>query len=60
MNYKQIQSTFNRYLLKFGKVSRYLGYNALLDFFPTMELKPNDECGDSFCIKRQKEFQVNT
>lgn len=47
-----------KFLLKFGKVSRYLGYNALLDFFPTMELKPNDECGDSFCIKRQKEFKI--
>jgi ubiquitin-like modifier-activating enzyme 5 len=47
-----------KYLLKFGKVSNYLGYNALLDFFPTMTLKPNDACADSFCVKRQKEFQV--
>ena len=47
-----------KYLLKFGKVSRYLGYNALLDFFPTMTLKPNEECADSFCVKRQKEFQI--
>lgn len=47
-----------KYLLKFGKVTRYLGYNALLDFFPTMTLKPNEDCADSFCVKRQKEFQV--
>jgi ubiquitin-like modifier-activating enzyme 5 len=47
-----------KYLLKFGKVSHYLGYNALLDYFPTMCLKPNETCSDSFCVKRQKEFQV--
>ncbi len=48
-----------RYLLKFGQVTRYLGYNALLDFFPTMSLKPNETCSDSFCVRRQKEFKVN-
>lgn len=47
-----------KYLLKFGKVSNYLGYNALLDYFPTMTLRPNDSCADSFCVKRQKEFQI--
>lgn len=47
-----------KYLLKFGKVSRYLGYNALLDFFPTMTLKPNEDCADNFCCKRQKEFKI--
>ena len=45
-----------KYLLKFGKVSYYLGYNALEDFFPTMTLKPNPDCEDSFCRQRQKEF----
>lgn len=45
-----------KYLLKFGKVSYYLGYNALEDFFPTMTLKPNPDCDDSFCKQRQKEF----
>lgn len=45
-----------KYLLKFGKVSYYLGYNALEDFFPTMTLKPNPDCEDSFCKQRQKEF----
>lgn len=47
-----------KYLLKFGKVSHYLGYQALLDFFPTMEMKPNSSCEDSFCRQRQKEYQA--
>lgn len=45
-----------KYLLKFGTVSHYLGYNALEDFFPTFSMKPNPNCDDSFCVKRQKEF----
>jgi ubiquitin-like modifier-activating enzyme 5 len=48
-----------KYLLKFGTVSNYLGYNALVDFFPKMSLKPNESCEDSFCVKRQKEFQIS-
>lgn len=43
-----------KYLLKFGTVSHYLGYSALTDFFPTMQLKPNVTCGDSHCVKQQK------
>lgn len=43
-----------KYLLKFGEVSNYLGYNALNDFFPTMSLKPNSNCSDNFCKERQK------
>lgn len=45
-------------MLNFGQVTKYLGYNALLDFFPTMTLKPNENCADSYCVKRQKEFQA--
>ena len=45
-----------RYLLRFGKVSHYLGYNAMDDFFPTMSLKPNPDCDDYHCRKRQKIF----
>lgn len=45
-----------KYLLKFGKVSDYLGYNAMLDFFPTMSMKPNPTCDDTHCVKRQKEY----
>lgn len=46
-----------KYLLKFGKVTPYLGYNALEDFFPTWSMKPNSDCSDRFCIERQKEYQ---
>lgn len=45
-----------KYLLNFGKVSKYLGYNALKDFFPIDHLKPNPECDDRFCRQRQREF----
>ncbi|WKX88058.1 hypothetical protein Q1695_008015 [Nippostrongylus brasiliensis] len=47
-----------KYLLNFGEVSMYVGYNALLDFFPRQEMKPNDQCDDRFCRKRQKEYQA--
>lgn len=50
-----VQNTL-KYLLKFGEVSNYLGYSALIDFFPKMELKPNPQCEDSNCRKRQEEF----
>lgn len=46
-----------KYLLHFGSVTPYLGYNALDDFFPTYPMKPNPECEDSFCRRRQKEVQ---
>lgn len=52
-----VQNTL-KYLLCFGTVSHYLGYNALEDFFPTMSLKPNPQCEDSFCRQHQKEFQA--
>ena len=47
-----------KYLLGFGKVSYYLGYAAITDFFPSMEMKPNPQCTDSYCRKRQKEAEV--
>ncbi|CAG2120271.1 unnamed protein product [Medioppia subpectinata] len=52
-----VQNTL-KYLLHFGTVTHYLGYNALEDFFPTMSMKPNPNCDDSFCMKRQKEFNA--
>lgn len=45
-----------KFLLKFGKVSHYLGYNAMEDFFPTMILRPNPNCNDAYCKQRQKEY----
>ena len=47
----------NRYLLKFGQVTHYLGYNALQDFFPTMSMKPNETCDDAYCRQRQREYR---
>ncbi|CAG5130394.1 unnamed protein product, partial [Candidula unifasciata] len=46
-----------KFLLGFGQVSYYLGYNALQDFFPTMRLRPNPNCDDTFCLKQQRLFQ---
>lgn len=46
-----------KYLLDFGKVTPYLGYNALDDFFPTWSMKPNPDCSDRFCILRQNDYQ---
>merc|ERR1712173_12469 len=46
-----------KYLLKFGTVSPYVGYNALKDFFPSYEMKPNPDCEDGWCRKRQVEFK---
>jgi len=49
-----VQNTL-KYLLKFGTVSHYLGYNAMLDFFPTMSMKPNPGCDEYHCKKRQED-----
>ncbi|KAL7150645.1 hypothetical protein ABFS83_05G127600 [Erythranthe nasuta] len=52
-----VQNTL-KYLLKFGSVTPYLGYNALKDFFPTMEMKPNPQCSNASCMERQKEYAL--
>lgn len=52
-----VQNTL-KYLLNFGTVSNYLGYNALIDFFPKMDLRPNPQCDDSWCRQRQAEYQA--
>eukprot|EP00294_Goniomonas_avonlea_P008682 CAMPEP_0114548502 /NCGR_PEP_ID=MMETSP0114-20121206/5015_1 /TAXON_ID=31324 /ORGANISM="Goniomonas sp, Strain m" /LENGTH=411 /DNA_ID=CAMNT_0001733095 /DNA_START=15 /DNA_END=1250 /DNA_ORIENTATION=+ len=46
-----------KFLLRFGDVSHYLGYNAMKDFFPTMKMKPNPVCTNADCVKRQLEFK---
>ena len=48
-----------RFLLRFGEVSHYLGYNALEDFFPRMAMKPNPECGDTLCRTLSAQFAVS-
>uniref|UniRef100_A0A1B6BXP6 Ubiquitin-like modifier-activating enzyme 5 n=1 Tax=Clastoptera arizonana TaxID=38151 RepID=A0A1B6BXP6_9HEMI len=47
-----VQNTLKK-LLNFGEVSWYLGYSALSDFFPRMQLKPNSNCDDSHCRAQQ-------
>ena len=47
----------HRYLLGFGTVSAYLGYNALKDFFPTYELKPNPTCSNAMCVSQQAAYR---
>ncbi|KAL3318277.1 Ubiquitin-like modifier-activating enzyme 5 [Cichlidogyrus casuarinus] len=49
-----VQNTL-KWLLEFGHVSSYVGYNALRDHFHHQDLKPNPECDDKFCRQRQKE-----
>lgn len=51
-----VQNTL-KYLLEFGSVSYYLGYNAMQDFFPSMTLKPNPACEEVVCHQRQREYQ---
>ncbi|XP_070708859.1 ubiquitin-like modifier-activating enzyme 5 [Pempheris klunzingeri] len=46
-----------KFLLKFGTVSYYLGYNAMQDFFPTMTMKANPQCNDRYCRRQQEEYQ---
>lgn len=49
-----VQNTL-KYLLNFGEVSNYLGYNALIDFFPRMVLRPNTQCDDR-CKRVESKF----
>ncbi|XP_003699230.1 ubiquitin-like activating enzyme 5 [Megachile rotundata] len=52
-----VQNTL-KYLLNFGEVSYYLGYNAMQDFFPKMTLRPNPNCDDRYCRERQQEYAL--
>ncbi|CAN2389687.1 Ubiquitin-like modifier-activating enzyme 5 [Pristimantis euphronides] len=47
-----------KYLLHFGTVSYYLGYNAMQDFFPTMAMKPNPTCDDRYCRLQQEAYKL--
>ena len=33
-----------------------MGYNAMLDFFPSMNMKPNVSCDEYHCRSRQEEY----
>eukprot|EP00249_Psilotum_nudum_P016548 c25878_g1_i2 orf=619-1788(-) len=53
-----VQNTL-KHLLQFGHVSKYLGYSALKDYFPTMEMLPNPQCPNQACLQRQQEYAKN-
>lgn len=53
-----VQNTL-KYLLDFGAVSPFLGYNSLKDFFPKHAVMPNAECQNSICLRMQKFFKVS-
>ncbi|KAK2964364.1 putative ubiquitin-activating enzyme 5 [Blattamonas nauphoetae] len=45
-----------KYLLGFGEVISYIGYNALKDFFPAIPIQPNLTCSNKLCVQRQAEW----
>ena len=48
-----------KYLLKFGEVAPFLGYNAFTDFFPKYPMQPNTECSDLKCRELQAYYSQN-
>lgn len=48
-----------KYLLKFGEVSPFLGYNAFTDFFPQYPMQPNADCTDQNCRQLQLSYNTN-
>ena len=50
-----VQNTL-KHLLNFGRVSPYLGYNAMKDYFPTMDIQPNPGCTNSTCCRLQGRY----
>ena len=36
----------------------YLGYNAMDDYFPTMNLGPSNTCPAYMCLQRQEQYKV--
>jgi ubiquitin-like modifier-activating enzyme 5 len=45
-----------KYLLDFGTVSEYVGYDAMRDHFPSIVIKANPECTNATCRERQDEY----
>lgn len=45
-----------KYLLNFGTVSEYVGYDAMNDHFPCVVIKANPECRNDECRSRQEEY----
>lgn len=42
-----------KFILKFGQVTRFLGYSAMLDYFPKYDMAPNPECHSAECVRLQ-------
>lgn len=51
-----VQNTL-KYLLKFGKVSFFVGYSAMSDYFPSYAMGPNEDCGNRHCCKLQQSWK---
>ena len=47
-----LSQTVLKYLLDFGEVSHFLGYNAFTDFFPRYPMGPNPDCSERKCQER--------
>lgn len=43
-----------KFLLGFGDLSAFQGYNGMTNFFPAYEMKPNEECQNADCRKWQQ------
>lgn len=46
-----------KFLLSFGSVTPFLGYNAMKDFFPSHAVMPNKECINSLCRSLQETYK---
>lgn len=47
-----------KYLLNFGSVTPFLGYNAMQDFFPSHAVMPNTECTNAICRDLQNTLKA--
>ncbi len=47
-----------KYLLSFGQVSYYLGYNAMNNFFPSDMIRCNKECTNNACRRQQTKWDL--
>ena len=47
-----------KHMLSLGESTRYLGYSALKDFFPAMDVLPNPECDNAACRRAQERHRA--
>ncbi|KAL8434611.1 hypothetical protein ACSSS7_003086 [Eimeria intestinalis] len=47
-----------KFLLGFGRPSTFVGWESLHDYFTSLQLRPNDQCADVWCCKRQEEVRA--